>query len=143
MTIIVAVDQSERAPALVTEAAKMSDTFDCPLHVVHVMSQSDFVDIERETVDKTGQAVDMDELKQRAEEVSREIGEDVVSEFEAVGLFGDVSKELIRYAETHGADYLVIGGRKRSPVGKALFGSVTQAVLLHSSVPVITVMGED
>jgi nucleotide-binding universal stress UspA family protein len=35
------------------------------------------------------------------------------------------------------ADLIVMGGRKRSPAGKALFGSATQAVVLDSDVPVV------
>ena len=38
------------------------------------------------------------------------------------------------------ADHVVMGGRKRSPAGKAVFGSVTQTVILESDVPV-TVTG--
>jgi nucleotide-binding universal stress UspA family protein len=37
------------------------------------------------------------------------------------------------------ADLVVVGGRKRSPVGKALFGSVTQSVVLDSPAPVVVV----
>ncbi|WP_416841201.1 universal stress protein [Haloferax sp. DFSO52] len=33
-------------------------------------------------------------------------------------------------------DHVVMGGRKRSPAGKAVFGSVTQTVILKSDVPV-------
>ena len=36
-------------------------------------------------------------------------------------------------------DQIVMAGRKRTPVGKVLFGSATQAVILNASVPVTVV----
>lgn len=39
----------------------------------------------------------------------------------------------------HGAERLVIGVRRRTPVGKALLGSVSQRLLLESPVPVLAV----
>lgn len=40
------------------------------------------------------------------------------------------------------ADLVIIGGTKRSPAGKAIFGSSTQDVLLESSCPVVFVRRE-
>ncbi len=39
----------------------------------------------------------------------------------------------------HAVDRLVIGVKRRSPVGKALLGSVSQRLLLEASVPVVAV----
>lgn len=47
---------------------------------------------------------------------------------------------IISVAEDHEVDNVFIGGRKQSPVGKVLFGSVTQSVLLNTDIPV-TVTG--
>ncbi|MFC7598383.1 universal stress protein [Terrabacter sp. GCM10028922] len=41
--------------------------------------------------------------------------------------------------EEYGATRLVIGVRRRSPVGKALLGSVSQGLLLEAPVPVLAI----
>jgi nucleotide-binding universal stress UspA family protein len=51
----------------------------------------------------------------------------------------DLSGALLRLVETVGADLLVIGARRRSPVGKALLGSVAQTVILEANLPVLVV----
>ena len=43
---------------------------------------------------------------------------------------------ILSLAESVDADLIVLGGRKRSPAGKALFGSVTQSVVLNTDRPV-------
>lgn len=48
-----------------------------------------------------------------------------------------VVEGVLELADDVDADLLVMGGRKRSPAGKALFGSVTQAVILESDLPVV------
>lgn len=50
---------------------------------------------------------------------------------------GDTARDILREAEQHGVDAIVLGGRKRSPVGKAIFGSVTQSVILDTDRPVV------
>ena len=45
--------------------------------------------------------------------------------------------EILRYAEEYDVDQICVGGRKRSPTGKALFGSVTQDVILGTHRPVL------
>jgi nucleotide-binding universal stress UspA family protein len=51
----------------------------------------------------------------------------------------DPAEDLIEVAEAYGADFIVIGLRKRSPVGKRLLGSNAQRVLLDASCPVLAV----
>ena len=52
---------------------------------------------------------------------------------------GDPADELLSAAEAIDADAICVSGRKRSPTGKAVFGSVTQDVILGSDRPVIAV----
>jgi nucleotide-binding universal stress UspA family protein len=51
----------------------------------------------------------------------------------------DPAEELISSAEAHQADFIVIGLRRRSPVGKLLLGSNAQRVLLDAACPVLAV----
>ncbi len=54
----------------------------------------------------------------------------------------DSAEELLRTAETTSADFIVIGLRRRSPVGKLLLGSNAQRVLLDAACPVLAVKAE-
>jgi nucleotide-binding universal stress UspA family protein len=53
------------------------------------------------------------------------------------GSIGDPATEILDIADDEEADFILVAGRKRSPAGKAIFGSTSQHVLLNSSRPVI------
>ncbi len=51
----------------------------------------------------------------------------------------DASEDLIAVAEDTGAELIVIGLRRRTPVGKLILGSNAQRVLLDAPCPVLAV----
>lgn len=51
----------------------------------------------------------------------------------------DPAEEVIASAEAAGAEFIIIGLRRRSPVGKLLLGSNAQRVLLDAGCPVLAV----
>ena len=57
----------------------------------------------------------------------------------AAGSNEDIAGTVLRFAEGAGAEILVIGARRRSPVGKFLLGSVTQTIILNADMPVMVV----
>jgi len=54
----------------------------------------------------------------------------------------DPAEDLISVAEEVSADFIVIGLRRRSPVGKLILGSNAQRILLDASCPVLAVKAE-
>jgi nucleotide-binding universal stress UspA family protein len=55
------------------------------------------------------------------------------------GTVGDPGETMVDLAETCAADIVVVGGRERSPTGKALFGSVAQSIMLEAPCPTLYV----
>lgn len=92
-----------------------------------------------------------DDAKQAPKEIQRAERVDVIKEARAtledqdfsvtVRSLGSPPKEgILELADKIDADHIVLGGRKRSPTGKMLFGSVTQSIILGTDLPV-TVTG--
>ena len=63
------------------------------------------------------------------------------AEIDSVLTFGRAHREILRAAETNGADLIVMGAQGRVGVGLALFGSTTQQVVRGATCPVLTVRG--
>lgn len=139
MTIVAAVDRTEDAAKVVEEADRLAVAFDEDLHIIHVLSRSEFVSIERDSTEQSGTSIPLDEIRAAAASIAQDAAEDTTIPTETHGFIGDAADEILNHAANVDASYIVLGGRKRSPVGKAVFGSVTQSVLLSTDRPVISV----
>lgn len=58
------------------------------------------------------------------------------------GAVGNRAAQVVSLAEEEEADLVVVGGRRRSPTGKAVFGSTAQEILLDAPCPVTYVKRE-
>ncbi|WP_255169543.1 universal stress protein [Natrononativus amylolyticus] len=143
MTIVAAVDRSERTHDVVREAERLAEAFGDDLHVIHVLTRSEFVDLGQTSVE-SGESIDM----KRVRAVAREFADEAVGDrtlavpVETVGLMGDPASRIVEYADDTNARYLVVSPRRRSPAGKAVFGSVAQSVVLNAECPVVSTLAE-
>lgn len=139
MVIIVAVDDPAEDERIVEEGAFLASNLREELHVLHVIEYEELMDepLEGDTTP------DRRTVRQRATDHAKRVASAVTDEFTPIGRVGKPASEIISYAEETDATYLVIGGRNRSPVGKAVFGSVTQKVIMRSPCPVVTVLEQD
>jgi nucleotide-binding universal stress UspA family protein len=125
--IVSAIDRRPTETAVVREGRSLADVFDYEFHVLHVHASRLNV---------------MDRIQELATERAASIAIRETEDFEAVGRVGIVPEEILDYAREQDAQYIVIGGRKRSPIGKAIFGSVSQSVVQRAERPVVTVPKE-
>ena len=84
-------------------------------------------------------------------EHERELAE-VRAELDAAGIENEVrqlvrghdpAEDLIAVAGETGADFIVIGLRRRTPVGKLILGSNAQRILLEAPCPVLAVKADE
>lgn len=146
MAILAAVGEEDQE-AIVKTAYDLAQAYDDELKVLHV--------IPREEAERHFEAIRrIDEFRDAGftveEDRARDIAETLVEvalgerprNVSGVGRVGKPTEEILATMRSIDPRYLVIGGRKRSPTGKALFGSVTQSVILDASCPTVSVMPE-
>lgn len=82
-------------------------------------------------------AVELDESLSDVHALLHDVG--VEHEVRQLVRGADPAEDLIAVAEEVDADLIVIGLRRRTPVGKLIMGSNAQSVLLDASCPVLAV----
>jgi len=143
MVIVATVTRNKPQRRVVEEGHKLAEAFDEELHVLNVLQLSEFVDIETDAVRATDRPEEMQNVRNKAESIARGVTSDVTDDAVTVGRIGDPTEQIVQYALEKDASYVIVGGRKRTPTGKAIFGSITQSVLLEAEQPVVTVLQSD
>ncbi|WP_432524442.1 universal stress protein [Kineococcus sp. SYSU DK006] len=133
MGIVVGYVANPEGRAALQRAGEAAVRLGVPLVVVHSR--------------RPGREADAEEAKQL-----EAVHEEVRGQLSAAGLGHEVrdvpdsedpADDLITAAEESGASLIVIGLRRRTPVGKLILGASAQRILLDAPCPVLAVKPED
>ncbi|MFC6974332.1 universal stress protein [Halomicroarcula sp. GCM10025709] len=128
--IVIGIDDNENRARIQAE-----EVLDMPFadETVHVTLQHTFQD--------AGEDHDIEDVAavQQARETLTGGGLDV----SLASSTGNPADGILDTADERDADLIVVAGRKRTPTGKVLFGSVTQRVVLDTDRPVLVCSGRD
>lgn len=139
--ILVPIDGSATAHLAVEKAAGLAKAFGSRVTAIFVIDPYPFTGIGTDFA--YGQA---EYLSAATAEANAAI-KDAKTAFEAAGLSAETSvveahaawRGVVETAESSGADLIVMGSHGRSGLEKLVLGSVTQAVLAHTHLPVLVV----
>jgi nucleotide-binding universal stress UspA family protein len=116
--VLLSIDEDEsRARSQAETVIDLLDTDDLSVDLLHVFEENP----EGATAQQLGSV-------RRAKELLEDAGVDVTIQGEG----GDPARLIVDHADEIDADAICIAGRKRSPTGKMVFGSVTQDVILDT-----------
>lgn len=148
MSIVAAIDGTRSEDPTVSAGYDLARAFDETLILLHVVPEEEFDAHLKEILPDDRRAdYSFTQEERSAARLAADVLETSLPEHdpdavETVGRIGDPAREILAVADERDARYVVVGGRRRSPVGKAMFGSITQEVLLGADRPVVTVMSD-
>ncbi|MEF8788877.1 MAG: universal stress protein [Haloarculaceae archaeon] len=135
---------TDRTDDLVGTVAGVAEPGETTVGLLHVFDREDYAELrEAMNVDPDSEVTPASVAGRRTSvrtlrSALEERGFDVV----VLGALGDRADRIVREAGDWSADLVVVGGRKRSPAGKAVFGSVAQEVMMNAPCPVTFVRDE-
>ena len=130
MKILVGFDGSKESKEALRLAKKHAKGMDAKLEIAEAIARWD--PLEYHKIQEVEQELDLD---------VKEILNGDSALYETHLLVNDLSpgEQLVKFAERYDVDEIIIGAPKRTRVGKLLFGSTIQYIILNAPCPVVTV----
>ncbi|WP_273837454.1 universal stress protein [Halococcus sp. PRR34] len=146
-TVLLAVGpgDADRIDRLAEETIDIAGPSDATVVLGHIFTDEEYAEsLDRLGFDTTSGDVSPDDVASRHATIRELISQlDEASVDHAVGgAVGSHGDSIVGLAEEADADLVIVGGRQRSPTGKAVFGSTAQEVMLSAPCPVTFVRAD-
>lgn len=129
MKILVGYDGSRASESALDLAQKHATAFKGKICIVTSMKQGP--ELKKEEIDTAERA--LKKIK------ARFIADGIACNTEASVQFQSPGEDIVEYAKENHFDEIIIGVKKKSKVGKLVFGSTAQYIILKADCPVVTV----
>ncbi|GBC62906.1 universal stress protein UspA [Desulfonema ishimotonii] len=129
MKIMVGYDGSNAGKEALNLGVKHAKAFNAEIHVVHSMSGGSEENLAEIQAAEEGLAY--------AQSFCDDLGIPCKTHLLIRGF--SAGEDLVKFAEEHRIDEMVVGVRRRSRVGKIIFGSVARHVIMAAPCPVVSV----
>jgi nucleotide-binding universal stress UspA family protein len=148
-TVLVAVGEGDedRIAPLARTAIDIAGPAGATVKLAHVFTKESYQELKEKLEFGPDSEATPDSVAKRHVTI-RELG-DLIDEADVAftwhGAVADEDSEgekIVELAKNLDADLVLVGGRKRSPAGKAVFGSTAQEVMLNAPCPVTFVREE-
>jgi len=129
MRILVGFDGSKIADEVIKLAYKHAKAFKANVYIMTTLEQG--TELKKEDIDKAESKLEKIETSFKAD--------DIHCETQASVSFQSPGENLVQFVKDNDVDEIIIGVRRRSKVGKLVFGSTAQYVILKAPCPVVSV----
>ena len=129
MKILVAYDGSQVAEDAVKVAHKHGQAFKADIHIITSLEQGP--DLKKEDIDKAENKLEKLKASFKADNIP--------CETQAIVSVRSTGEDLVQFVKDNDMDEIIIGVRRRSKVGKLVFGSTAQYVILEAPCTVVAV----
>lgn len=129
MKILVGYDRSRVAEDALKLAHEHARAFKADIHLLTSLQQGP--DLHKEDIDAAESRLDNLKLAGNFDKI--------ICETHASVTYLTPGEDLVQFAKNNAVDYIFIGVKKRSKVGKLVFGSTAQYVILEAPCPVVTI----
>jgi nucleotide-binding universal stress UspA family protein len=129
MKILVGYDGSRVSKEVLDLAHKHAKAFKANICIMTSLKQDPELKME-----------DIEKAESKLEKIKKSFkADDILCESTASVCFQSPGEDLVEFAKDNDIDEIIIGVKKKSKVGKLIFGSTAQYVILNAPCPVVAV----